>query len=41
MARDVEIYAQKPFSKLPVDLRKEVLQKISKRLHYVALLART
>ena len=41
MTRDVEVYAQKPFSKLSVDQRKDVLQEISKRLHYDALLART
>lgn len=41
MARDVEVYTEKPFSKLTVAQRSEVLQEISKRLHYVALLART
>ena len=41
MSNDVELYSQKPFSKLTVDQRDQVLQEISKRLHYVALLART
>ncbi|AYM66174.1 hypothetical protein G6L68_25150 [Agrobacterium fabrum] len=41
MSYDLEIYTQKPFSKLTVAQRSEVLQEISKRLHYVALVART
>ncbi|NKK58814.1 hypothetical protein GFM44_23225 [Rhizobium leguminosarum bv. viciae] len=41
MSIDLEIYSQKPFSKLTVDQRGQVLQEISKRLHYVALLAPT
>ncbi|MBY3314676.1 hypothetical protein [Rhizobium laguerreae] len=41
MSKNLEIYSQKPFSKLTVDQRDQVLQEISKRSHYVVLLART
>lgn len=41
MPNDVELFAQKSFSKLTVGQRDLVLQEVSKRLRYVALLART
>ncbi|MEI3807595.1 hypothetical protein V6R85_24035 [Agrobacterium sp. CCNWLW32] len=41
MPSDVDILTTRSFSKLTVDQRDMVLREVSKRLHYVALLART
>lgn len=41
MPNDLEIFAPRSFSKLTVGQRDMVLREVSKRLHYMALLART
>lgn len=41
MPNDVDILTPRSFSALTVDQRDLVLREVSKRLHYVALLART
>lgn len=41
MPNDLEIFTPRSFSKLTVGQRDMVLREVSKRLHYMALLART